>query len=133
MTKLKIDNGDDELDADMIFTETELRMANNFAPDLDGTDDANDGWESDNHEHSQPKFQGGDYGNGLPHLKGENGVVFMDTSSVHRLRVCYCQCTNAKPANRQFVDMGFLPASTKKLKTAFTFRALGFLLNELGM
>ena len=40
------------------------------------------------------------------------------------MRVHYCQCTNAKCADRQFVDMGFLPASVMKPKTAFTFRVL---------
>ena len=40
--EFKANNGDNELDADMIFTETELRMADNFAPDLGGLDDAND-------------------------------------------------------------------------------------------
>ena len=53
----------------------------------------------------------GDYGNGLPHLDRGNAIVFVDTSSVHRLRVHYCQCLNAKCADRQFVAMGFLPAS----------------------
>ena len=40
--EFEADNSDNELDADMIFTETELRMADNFAPDLGGLDDAND-------------------------------------------------------------------------------------------
>ena len=122
MTKwaeFKANNSDDELDADVIFTETESRMADNFAPDLRGSDDANDdGQESGDHDRLWLKFQGGDYGNGLPHLEGGNVIVFADTSSVHWLRVHYCQCPNAKHADRQFVDMGFLPASVMKLKTA---------------
>ena len=55
--KLKVDNGDNKLDANVIFTETELRTADNFAPDLKGSDDANDdGQESGDHDHLQPKF-----------------------------------------------------------------------------
>ena len=123
--EFEADNSDDELDADVIFTETESRTADNFAPDLRGSDDANeDGQESGEHDRFWPKFQGGDYGNGLPHLEGGNVIVFVNTSSVHRLRVHYCQCPNAKRADRQFVNMGFLPASVMKLKTAFTFRVL---------
>ena len=128
MTKgaeFEADNSDDELDANVIFTETESRMADNFAPDLGGSDYANDnGQESGDHDHLWPWFQGGDYGNGLPHLYGGNVFVFVDTSSVHWLRVHYCQCPNAKRADRQFVNMGFLPASVTKLKTTFTFRVL---------
>ena len=40
------------------------------------------------------------------------------------MRVHYCQCPNAKRADRQFVNMGFLPASVMKPKTTFTFRVL---------
>ena len=123
--EFEADNSDDELDADVIFTETESRTANNFAPDLGGSDDANDdGQESGEHDRLQLKFQGGDYGNGLPHLEGGNVIIFVNTSSVHQLRVHYCQCPNAKCADRQFVDMGFLPASVMKPKTTFTFRVL---------
>ena len=123
--EFEADNSDDELDANVIFTETESRMANNFAPDLRGSDNANDdGQESGDHDHLQPKFQGGDYGNGLPHLEGGNVIIFVNTSGVHWLRVHYCQCPNAKRADRQFVNMGFLPASVMKPKTTFTFRVL---------
>ena len=123
--ELEVDNGDDGLDADVVFTETESRAADNFTPDLEGSDDANDdGWESEDHDHLRPRFRGGDYGNGLPYLEGGNVIIFVDTSGVHRLRVHYCRCPNAKHADRQFVEMGFLPASVMKPKTAFTFRVL---------
>ena len=86
-------------------------------------DDEDDGWECDN---DRPKRRNRDseYGNGLPALKGKNVVVFVDTSGVHRLRVHYCQCPNARPADRQFVEMGFLPASVANPKTVFTFGVL---------
>ena len=61
---------------------------------------------------------------GLPTLEGGNVVVFVDVSGVHRLRVHCCQCPNSKTVDRQFVDMGLLPASVVRPKTAFTFRVL---------
>ena len=43
--ELKVDNGDNELDANVIFTETELRTADNLTPDLEWLDNAsNDGF-----------------------------------------------------------------------------------------
>ena len=55
--KLEVDNGDDRLDANVVFTETELRMADSFTPDLKGSDDANDdGWESEDHDHLRLRF-----------------------------------------------------------------------------
>ena len=55
--ELEVNNGDDGLDANGVFTETELRMANNFSPDLRGSDDANDdGQESGDHDHLWLKF-----------------------------------------------------------------------------
>ena len=123
--ELEVDNGDDRLGANVVFTETESRTADNFTPDLRGSDDANDdGWESEDHDRLRPTFQGGDYGNGLPYLKGGNVIIFVDTSGVHWLRVHYCRCPNAKHADWQFVEMGFLLAGVMKLKTAFTFRVL---------
>lgn len=61
---------------------------------------------------------------GLPVLEGRNVVVLVDVSGVHRLRVHCCRCPNSKPVDRQFVDMGLLPASISKPKTAFTFGVL---------
>lgn len=83
-----------------------------------------DGWESDDDECPWGKSQDGEYGNGLPKLQGRNVIVFVDMSRVHRLRVHYCRCPNAKPANRQFVEMGFLPASVTEPKSVFTVRVL---------
>ena len=55
--EFKGNNSDDELDDNVIFTETESRMANNFSPDLRGSDDANDdGQESGDHDHLWLKF-----------------------------------------------------------------------------
>ena len=55
--EFEADNSDDELDADVIFTETELRTADNFAPELEGSDNANDdGWETEDHDCLWPKF-----------------------------------------------------------------------------
>ena len=49
--ELKVDNGDNKLDADVIFTETELRTADNFTPDLEELDNANNEcWESEDHD-----------------------------------------------------------------------------------
>ena len=90
--ELEVDNGDDKLDANVVFTETELRTADSFTPDLEGSDNANyDGWESEDHDCLWPRFQGGDYGNGLPYLEGGNVIIFVNTSGVHQLRVHYCQ------------------------------------------
>ena len=58
--KLEVDNGDDGLDADVVFTETESRTADNFTPDLEGSDNANDdGWESEDHDRLRLRFWGG--------------------------------------------------------------------------
>ena len=49
--KLIVDNSDDGLDANMVFTETELRTADNFTPDLEELDNANNEcWESEDHD-----------------------------------------------------------------------------------
>lgn len=63
-----------------------------------------------------------EYGNGLPQIHG--GVTFVDTSGVHCFKVSYCRCPHAKTRDRQFVDMGFIPASVSNPKTVFTFQLL---------
>ena len=57
-------------------------------------------------------------------LEGGNVVVFVDVSGVHQLTVHCCQCPNSKTVDRQFVDMGLLPASIVRPKTTFTFWVL---------
>ena len=55
--EFEANNSDNELDANVIFTETESRMADNFAPDLGGSDNPNDDdQESGDHHCLQLKF-----------------------------------------------------------------------------
>ena len=67
----------------MIFTETELRMADNFTPDLKGSDNANnDGWESEHHDHLSLKFQGGEIMGMVCHTSKGGMSVDMETSEI---------------------------------------------------
>jgi hypothetical protein len=61
---------------------------------------------------------------GLPRLTGEDVCVLVDKSGVHRLRVRPCICSTGATLDLQFIDMGFFPASLKKIRTAFTFGVL---------
>lgn len=118
-------------DDDDDWAEDELDAAD-IELDVNGSDggmscgDENSSLDNDTHITSSTKSRKTDvpHGSGLPTLEGRNVVVLVDVSGVHRLRVHCCRCPNSKPVDRQFVDMGLLPASVVKPKTAFTFQVL---------
>lgn len=51
-------------------------------------------------------------------------IVFVDTSGVHEIPVVFCTCIDAEPVDIQLLRMGLYPATTRRPKTAFTFRVL---------
>jgi hypothetical protein len=62
----------------------------------------------------------------------ENTMVIVDKSRVHHLEVQCYHCLNAIGPVIQMFRHGFFPASSNRLKTAFTFRVLDyFLLDNL--
>lgn len=90
-------------------------------PDLEDDPDS-DGWQSDP-DSDEAEF----IGNRPPPLHDPNGhlyAVVVDISGIHHLAVQYCRCPGHKPDDEQMLDLGFFPASFKRPKTFFSFRAL---------
>ena len=51
-------------------------------------------------------------------------MVIVDLSGVHEIPVLFCQCRGAEPPDQQLLRMGLYPATSKRPRTAFTFRLL---------
>ena len=63
---------------------------------------------------------------------GNRYLIFVDRSGVHKLAVHWCQCSNAAEQDIQLLDMGFFPASFRRVRTVFTFAVLDdFLVDNL--
>jgi hypothetical protein len=97
---------------------------NNPDPDsrCSQSDPDSDAWESDP-DSEETEF----IGDRRPPVHDPNGnvyAVFVDISGIHHLSVQYCRCPGHKPNDEQLLDLGFFPATFKRPKTFFTFRAL---------
>ena len=53
-------------------------------------------------------------------------VTVVDTTGIHemRLRFCQCQPLKANPIQKQLMNIGLYPSSSKRTRTVFTFRVL---------
>ncbi|KAG1889618.1 uncharacterized protein F5891DRAFT_965381, partial [Suillus fuscotomentosus] len=55
---------------------------------------------------------------------GRCQMTVVDTSGIHVMSICFCQCSDALTADKQLFEMGLFPASFTCPKTAFTFALL---------
>ena len=55
---------------------------------------------------------------------GNTVMVIVDTSGVHHLPVKWCRCPGHAKDHLQAFDLGFFPASFKRIRTVFTFAVL---------
>lgn len=51
-------------------------------------------------------------------------LTIVDVTGMHSLDVVWCRCDNRFTRDLQLLDMGLYPGSTKRPRTAFTFRVL---------
>jgi hypothetical protein len=52
-------------------------------------------------------------------------ITIIDRSGVHEIGVSWCRCPEAPEHNMQLMMAGLYPATSRKPRTAFTFRVLG--------
>ena len=93
-----------------------------------------DEWVDDDH----PKEQSSDYLCDSPPSTGDRDpggnryLVVVNRAGVHQLAVRWCTCDGAATPDIQLMDMGFFPASFKRIRTVFTFQVLDdFLIENL--
>lgn len=53
-----------------------------------------------------------------------DALTIVDVTGIHSLDVVWCRCVNGATRDVQLLDMGLYPGSTKRPRTAFTFRVL---------
>lgn len=53
-----------------------------------------------------------------------DALTIVDVTGIHSLEVVWCRCANGATRDVQLLDMGLYPGSTKRPRTAFTFRVL---------
>ena len=56
--------------------------------------------------------------------EGYPWLIFVDTTGVHYLPVCFCECRSPRARHIQLLEAGLYPATVKKPRTAFTFQVL---------
>jgi hypothetical protein len=59
----------------------------------------------------------------LPSSAVKNFTV-VDTSGIHTLPVCFCECSGAPHRRIQLLRAGWMPASLERPRSAFTFDVL---------
>ncbi|KAG2003780.1 hypothetical protein CC2G_004358 [Coprinopsis cinerea AmutBmut pab1-1] len=88
------------------------------------TDDSND----DSNDHDQDWYDCDDftYGSKPPgrYHRGNRVLVFVHLNGVHHLPVHFCTCDGAAPQEYQLLSYGFYPATSKNVRTVFTFALL---------
>lgn len=94
-------------------------------PEADDDEDVLQSEESDSDWEDEERYETpvGD-GCPLPDLKGQDVVLVIDPSGMHRIRIQPCCCPGAPTLEHQYLQMGFFPTSFIRMKTVVTFKTL---------
>ncbi len=57
---------------------------------------------------------------------GDDDILLVDTTGVHRHRVAWCNCLNRLKKPNQLLQMGLYPATLRSPATAFSFQVLDY-------